>query len=68
MTLTTRAVVWIKAALREFERFPEEAQAIVLGAVTTAAEGGKAEIAKPMHGVGSGVLEIALPFRATPTA
>lgn len=28
-----------------------------------AAEGGKADIAKPMQGLGSGVLEIALPFR-----
>ena len=25
--------------------------------------GGKADIAKPMHGMGSGVFEIALPFR-----
>ncbi|MGA7924699.1 MAG: type II toxin-antitoxin system RelE/ParE family toxin [Candidatus Sulfotelmatobacter sp.] len=28
-----------------------------------AAEGGKADIAKPMHGLGSGVFEIALPFK-----
>jgi len=32
-------------------------------ALTAAAEGGKANIAKPLHGMGSGVLEIALPFR-----
>ena len=32
-------------------------------ALTIAAEGGKADIAKPMRGVGSGVFEIALPFR-----
>ena len=31
--------------------------------MTIAAEGGKADIAKPMHGMGSGVFEIALPFR-----
>jgi phage-related protein len=31
--------------------------------LTIAAEGGKADIAKPMHGMGSGVIEIALPFR-----
>jgi phage-related protein len=31
--------------------------------LTIAAEGGKADIAKPMHGMGSGVFEIALPFR-----
>ena len=32
-------------------------------ALTIAAEGGKADIAKPMRGLGSGVLEIALAFR-----
>ena len=31
--------------------------------MTIAAEGGKADIAKPMQGMGAGVLEIALPFR-----
>ncbi len=31
--------------------------------MTIAAEGGKADIAKPMHGIGSGVFEIALAFR-----
>lgn len=34
-----------------------------LAALTIAAEGSKADIAKPMHGMGSGVFEIALPFR-----
>ena len=32
-------------------------------ALTIAAEGGKADIAKPMRAMGSGVFEIALPFR-----
>ena len=31
-----------------------------LTALTIAAEGGKADIVKPMHGLGSGVFEIAL--------
>jgi phage-related protein len=31
--------------------------------LTIAAEGQKADIAKPMHGMGSGVFEIALRFR-----
>ncbi len=31
--------------------------------MTIAAEGQKADIAKPMHGMGSGVFEIALRFR-----
>jgi len=63
MTRNTRPVSWIKAALKEFEEFPEEAQSICLAALTIAAEGGKADIAKPTHGLGSGVFEIALPFR-----
>jgi phage-related protein len=63
MTLTTRPISWIKAALNEFETFPQGAQSILLNGLTIAAEGGKADIAKPMHGMGSGVFEIALPFR-----
>jgi phage-related protein len=63
MTPRTRPVSWIKAALKEFETFPHGARSICLVALTIAAEGGKADIAKPMHGMGSGVFEIALPFR-----
>jgi phage-related protein len=43
--------------------FPEGARSICLAALTIAAEGGKSDIAKPLHGMGSGVFEIALPFR-----
>lgn len=46
-----------------FDKFPDGAQSICLAAVTIAAEGGKADIAKPMTGLGSGVFEIALAFR-----
>ncbi len=60
---TTRPISWIRAALKDFEAFPEGAKSICLAALTVAAEGGKADIAKPMHGLGSGVFEIALPFR-----
>ena len=49
--------------MKEFRKFPEAAQSICLTALTVAVEGGKADIAKPMHGLGSGVFEIALPFR-----
>jgi len=63
MVRASRPISWIKAARKEFERFPIEAQSICLTALTVAAEGGKADIAKPMSGLGSGVLEIALPFR-----
>jgi phage-related protein len=63
MTRQTRPISWIKAARKEFEKFPAEAQSICLTALTVAAEGGKADIAKLLLGFGSGVFEIALAFR-----
>jgi len=63
MIRKTRPVSWIRAALKEFETFPEGARSICLAALTIAAEGGKADVTKPIHGLGSGVFEIALPFR-----
>ena len=63
MTPRTRPISWIKAALKEFETFPEGAQTICLAALTIAAEGGKADVAKPMQGMGSGGIEIALAFK-----
>jgi len=63
MTLKTRPVSWINAALKEFQKFPEGARSVCLTALTIAAEGGMSDIAKPMHGLGSGIFEIALPYR-----
>ena len=63
MTRPTRPVSWIGAVRKEFTKFPAEAQSICLAALTIAAEGGKADIAKPMKGLGSGVFEIALLHR-----
>jgi len=60
---TTRPVSWVTAARKTFESFPEGAQSICLAGLTIAAEGGKADVAKPMKGLGSGVFEIALPYR-----
>lgn len=63
MIRKTRPISWIKAARKDFEKFPVDAQATCLTALTIAAENGKADIAKPLIGLGSGVFEIALPFR-----
>ncbi|MBI5783527.1 MAG: type II toxin-antitoxin system RelE/ParE family toxin [Gammaproteobacteria bacterium] len=63
MTRMTRAISWITGARKEFEKFPEPAQSICLAALTIAAEGGKADVAKLMSGLGSGIFEIALPYR-----
>ena len=63
MTRSTRPISWVSAARKEFDSFPEGAQAICLTALTIAAEGGKADIAKPLKGLESGMMEIALPYR-----
>ncbi|MBI3091457.1 MAG: type II toxin-antitoxin system RelE/ParE family toxin [Candidatus Tectomicrobia bacterium] len=63
MTRKPRPISWIKAALKDFEAFPEGARSICLAALAIAAAGGKADIAKPMRGMGSGVFEVALPYR-----
>ena len=60
---STRPISWLRAALKEFETFPEEAKSICLAALTIPAEGSKADIAKPIRGLGVGVFEIALGFR-----
>jgi phage-related protein len=59
----TRPISWLKAARKEFEKFPAEAQTTMLAALTFAAEGGKADIAKRFKGVDGGVFEIALKHR-----
>lgn len=63
MSRDTREIAWVKVAHKEFENFPAVVQRKMLYALTFAAEGQKADIAKPMKGLGSGVFEIALPYR-----
>jgi len=60
----TRAISWVKAARKEFGKFPQGARTIMLRALTIAAEGSKSDIAKPMKGLGPGVFEIALAYRS----
>jgi phage-related protein len=64
MSRHTREIAWIKAARKAFGKFPLPAQRVMARALTVAAEGGKADIAKPMKGLGSGVFEVALPYRS----
>ena len=59
----TRPIGWIRAARKEYETFPLTVRDRVNTALTIAAEGGKADIAKPLKGLGSGVLEIAVRYR-----
>jgi phage-related protein len=62
MSPLTRPISWIEAARKEFDSFPAGAQLICADALTKAAEGSMSRTAKPMHGMGSGVFEIALPY------
>ena len=48
MESDTRPIGWIPVARREYEKFPTAVQDWVGTALTIAAEGGKADIAKPM--------------------
>jgi phage-related protein len=57
-------ILWVKSARKEFETFPAGAREIILSALVVAAEGKKADIAKPMKGLGSSIMKIALPYRS----
>ena len=63
MNHDTRPVGWVKAARKTFESFPATVRDRVGTALTIAAEGGKADIAKPLKGVGPGVMQIAVRYR-----
>jgi len=63
MSRDTRAISWVRAARKDFERFPQGARSQIEAALTIAAEGRMADVAKPMKGVGAGVFEIALRYR-----
>jgi phage-related protein len=63
VTRNTRSVHWIKAARKDFEHFPQGARDDLLDALTAVAEGGFPSIAKPLTGLGAGVMELALRHR-----
>lgn len=64
MARRTRPISWLKAARKTFEAFPADAQTECLRVLTIAAEGHAADIAKPLHGLGSGIWEVALRHRS----
>ena len=63
MIQDTRPVGWIEAAQKSFQSFPAAVRDRVATAPTSAAEGGKADIANPLKCFGSGVLEDAVRYR-----
>jgi len=59
-----KKISWIKAALKDFREFPPVVQERMKDALAIASMGQKADIAKPMKGLGSGVYEIAVSYRS----
>src|ERR1700722_319281 len=63
MPRNSRPISWIKGARKDFEDFPRGAQLDMARALTILAEGRMPDIAKPLTGFGSGVMELALRYR-----
>ena len=63
LSRNSRPIGWIKAARKVFETFPETVKDRANAALTIAAEGGKADIAKPLKGLGPDVFQIAIRHR-----
>jgi len=59
----TRPISWVRAALKDFNAFPDDAQAQLARDLTVVAEGRKPDTGKPLHGLGSGIWELALRSR-----
>lgn len=59
----TRPISWLRGARKDFEDFPQGAQIEMARALTILAEGQMPDIAKPLTGLGSGVMELALRYR-----
>lgn len=63
MSRTTRPIHWVKAARKDFGDFPATVRLEALRALTIAAEGARADVAKPLTGLGAGVWELAIRSR-----
>jgi phage-related protein len=59
----TKRISWIRAAEKDFRKFPIAVQDQMKNALDIAALGKKADFAKPMKRLGSGIFEIALPYQ-----
>ena len=58
MAKNTRNISWIKAAQKDFLKFPVTVREDIETILTIAAEGAKSDSAKPMKGLGVGIFEI----------
>ncbi|HWV00452.1 MAG TPA: type II toxin-antitoxin system RelE/ParE family toxin [Devosia sp.] len=60
---TERPISWMKGARKAFEAFPIAVQVEVSHALSIVAEGRKPDNAKPLVGLGTGVMELAIRYR-----
>lgn len=58
-----RSIGWIRAARRDYEAFPQTVRDRINTALSIAAQGSRADIAKPLRGLGPGVMEVAVRYR-----
>ena len=58
-----RPIGWVRAARRDYAAFPPAVRDRISTAVSIAAHGSKADIARPLKGLGSGVMEVAVRYR-----
>lgn len=63
VTRNARPIEWIKSARKAFEDFPRGTRDDLLDALTAVADGGHPSIAKPLTGLGPGVMELAVRHR-----
>jgi phage-related protein len=63
VTRATRQIAWIKAAQKDFDEFPPTVRLDALTALSSLADGAMPQIAKPLTGLGAGVMELALRHR-----
>lgn len=61
--MAIRKISWVAQAKKAFEKFPTSVKEQMVNALRIAAKGEKADIAKPMKGLGAGVYEIAISYR-----
>ena len=63
MPRDTRPISWLRAARKDFDGFPADVQTDMARGLTILAEGEMPDIAKPLFGLGAGVMELALRHR-----
>jgi len=59
----TGQISWVRAARKDFEKFPQSVQERMIEVLDLVSEGHHASDTKPMTGLGSGVWEISVSYR-----